>query len=149
MTRHRGKYTTYLNGKCTKTNSFDLFNEFGIENCKIELVENYACSSKEELLKREGFYIANNPCVNRKVSGRTFKEYYEQNKPTCLAQRREYKEKHKEKAREQHQKRFQERKHILLEKYLCGCGMHYTFQHKKRHEKCKHHQEWLMQQEQK
>ena len=135
MTRHRGKYTTYLNGKCTKTNSFDLFTEFGIENCKIELVENYACGSKEELLKREGFYIENNTCVNSKVAGRnlTMKEYYTLNKPACLAQRREYKEKNKEEEREYHKKKYQAKTHIMMEKHLCGCGKYYTFQHKKRH----------------
>ena len=42
-----------------------------MENCKIELVENYACNSKEELNAREGFYIQNNECVNKLVAGRT------------------------------------------------------------------------------
>ena len=150
MTRHRGKYTTYLKGGCTKTTSFELFNEFGIGNCKIELVEIYPSNSKEELRSREGYYIENRPCINKVVAGRkeTSKEYYERNKPACLAQRREYKKLHKEEEKEYHQKRFQERKHILMEKHLCSCGKHYTFGHKKRHEKSQKHQDWLKEQEQ-
>lgn len=150
LARHRNKYTTYSKGGCTKTSSFDLFNEFGVENCKIELVELYPCNSKEELRSREGYYIEHNQCVNRYVAGRneTFQEYYQRNKPACLAQRKEYKILHKEEEKEYHKKKYQERKHILLAKHLCGCGKYYTYEHKKRHEKCKHHQEWLQQQEQ-
>ena len=38
MARHRIKYKCFLNGSIQdKTRSFDLFNEYGIENCKIEL----------------------------------------------------------------------------------------------------------------
>ena len=39
-----------------------IFDKFGFENCKIELVENFPCNSKEELTKREGFYIQSNDC---------------------------------------------------------------------------------------
>ena len=149
MTRHRSKYIIYLKGGCTKTTSFDLFDVFGVDNCKIELVELYPSSSKEELRSREGYYIENRPCINKVVAGRkeTPKEYYERNKPACQAQRREYKKLHKEEEREYGKKRFQEKKHILMEKHLCGCGKHYTFQHKKRHEKSQKHQNWLKQQE--
>ena len=45
-----------------------------MENCKIELVENYPCNSKEELTAREGFYIQSNECVNKLVAGRTQRE---------------------------------------------------------------------------
>ena len=43
--------------------------------CKIELVEAFPCSSKAELLRREGWYQLNNPCVNKYIAGRTDKEY--------------------------------------------------------------------------
>ena len=49
-----------------KTTAIDIyiyiFNEFGIENCKIELIENYPCQSKEELFKREGGHQSNRMC---------------------------------------------------------------------------------------
>ena len=149
MARHRSKYYVYLKGGCTKTTSFDLFDEFGINNCKIELVELYPTNSKEELRQREGHYIENYTCINKYLAGRneTFKEYYQRNKPACQAQRREYKQLHKEEETTYHKKLYQEKKHVLLEKHLCGCGVQYTFQHKKRHETCKKHQEWLKQQE--
>jgi uncharacterized membrane protein YheB (UPF0754 family) len=60
--------------------TFSLFDEFGVENCKIELVELFPCNSKIELEQREGFYIKNNDCVNKTTAGRTQKEYREDNK---------------------------------------------------------------------
>jgi len=33
---------------------YDLFDEFGIENCKIVWEEDFPCGSKNELEKREG-----------------------------------------------------------------------------------------------
>ena len=38
--RHKGVYKTFLDGKCSYKHSIcQLFDEFGVENCKIELVE--------------------------------------------------------------------------------------------------------------
>ena len=63
----------------------------------IMLVENFPCKSKEELLKKEGEYILNNNCVNKTVSGRTPKEYYEANKDKI----KEYYQANKEKIKQQ------------------------------------------------
>jgi hypothetical protein len=50
----------------------------------IELIENYPCSGRDELNKREGHHIRSNNCVNKKIAGRirkeSMKEYYENNK---------------------------------------------------------------------
>ena len=58
MARHRIHYKSDLNGTTKRpTRSIQLFNEYGVENCKIELIENYPCISKAELLRREGEHI--------------------------------------------------------------------------------------------
>jgi hypothetical protein len=43
-------------------------------NYQEEIVEEYPCNSREELEKREGFYINNNECINMKKVGRTKEE---------------------------------------------------------------------------
>jgi hypothetical protein len=48
----------------------------------ILLVENYPCQSEDQARAREGYYIINNPCVNKCVAGRTKKQYYVDNKQT-------------------------------------------------------------------
>jgi hypothetical protein len=42
---------------------------------KMELIENYPSQSVEELHERERFHIESNECVNKKIPGRTKKEY--------------------------------------------------------------------------
>ena len=77
MARHR---STYLYGskkdKGRRINS--LFDDFGVEICKIELVEEYPCNNKMELLRQEGHHIRENECVNKIVSGRSSAEYWQE-----------------------------------------------------------------------
>jgi len=47
-------------------NSEELFKKYGIENCKIELIENFPCNSIEVLYKRECEIIKKINCINRK-----------------------------------------------------------------------------------
>jgi hypothetical protein len=104
MGSHRSNYKLYKEDKYTFTSSYILFDKYGVENCKIELVEDYECKTREELHQQEGFYIRNNPCVNKLVAGRTKKEYkkeYDQdNKEKILEQSKEYYQANKEKIRE-------------------------------------------------
>lgn len=80
---------------------YQIFDKYGIENCKIELVENYPCNSKRELELREGYYIKNNNCVNIKILGKTRKEYYNENKEAINIKKREWEKNNKEKRQQQ------------------------------------------------
>jgi hypothetical protein len=46
----------------------------------IELIENYPCNTKRELLDREGYFIRKIPCVNVQIQGRNKKQWDEDNK---------------------------------------------------------------------
>ena len=68
MSTHKQDARAYLKGTLKgKCYSNELVLRPG---CKIELVEAFPCSSKAELLRREGWYQLNNPCVNKFVAGR-------------------------------------------------------------------------------
>ena len=67
MNNHRGSFKSEK-GKC---NSKILFEKYGVENCKIELVEEYPCDNREQLEKKEGEYIRANKCINKYIAGRT------------------------------------------------------------------------------
>ena len=56
----------------------------------ILLVELYPCNSKDELNRREGEFILNNECINKRVAGNTKKEYYTQNKDIIIKKSKEY-----------------------------------------------------------
>ena len=115
MARHRSIYL-YGSEKDKGRRINSLFNDFGIENCKIELVEEYPCSNKMELLRQEGYHIRENECVNKIVAGRTLEEYNKQNAEKIQAYRKQYNEEHKEE-KKQHYKDNKERYKESNEKF--------------------------------
>lgn len=63
MAKHRNLYKRCKEGKSHLYTHYSIFDEYGIDNCKIELLERFPCGGKEDLLKREGWYIENNDCI--------------------------------------------------------------------------------------
>ena len=81
---HRVFYKRWINGKSRIYIASFKLSQF--DDMYIELVENFPCNSKEELLKREGEVIRATPnCVNINIAGRTDKEYYQDNKEQLKA----------------------------------------------------------------
>lgn len=75
---HKSDYKRWLEGKHNDVTSYEIVK---YDDAYIELFENFPCESKEQLLKREGQIIrANNDAVNKIVAGRTYAEYYADNK---------------------------------------------------------------------
>ena len=68
----------------------------------------YPCDSKDELRKREGYWIRQEDCVNKRIAGRTLQEhlqdyrpkYYKENKDMICEKVRKYKEQNKDKIKE-------------------------------------------------
>ena len=108
MLKHKAQYK--LNTKYYTV--FEIFNKYGFENCKIELVENYACNNNKELNKREGYYIKNNVCINRNIAGRTWQERYNDKK----AHIKQYYLNNKEKIKNRSKEYYQKNKDKILEK---------------------------------
>jgi spore coat polysaccharide biosynthesis predicted glycosyltransferase SpsG len=128
MVEHRSSYNTYneLNKKINT--SFLIFDEYGIENCFIELIESKECNSIEEQRQLEAHYIKSLNCVNKKISGRTKKEHYEDNKDEILIKQKQYYEENKN--------------HVALRqniKTTCVCGSEYRQCTKSRHERTNKH----------
>jgi len=127
MAGHRG--STKLSSGSTTANI--LFEKYGIENCKIELVELYPCQTVEELRKREGEYIRNNDCVNKMMKGSMFdisaynKKQYIKHREQRIQSQKEYYNDNKEifkevyiKNREkriQYQKEYREKRDLTPE----------------------------------
>ena len=91
FTKHRNSYTSYLAGKSGFVSAYALFDEYGVENCKIELVEYYACNNKEELEAREGQIQREVDCINKRVAGRTPEQYREENREVISERKKERK----------------------------------------------------------
>ena len=98
---HKHNYNT----KKTYYTSFILFDKYGIDHCKFEIIEEIKYNNKLELLNKEKYYIDNNKCINKMSPiGRTNnpntlqkykdkkKEYYENNKEILLEKQKKYNE---------------------------------------------------------
>ena len=67
MSGHRSSFCKQKEtGEGYYVSSFAMFDEYGLDERKIELIEDYPCNSQEELLRREGHYIKNTDCANRR-----------------------------------------------------------------------------------
>ena len=100
MGQHRSHYRMYQGGLLPYTTVYAIFDEFGVDNCKVELVENYPCHSREELEKQEGYHIQLNCCVNKITNGRTQKEYKRVNADRIKKLKKEYANKNKHKIKD-------------------------------------------------
>jgi hypothetical protein len=113
FSKHKFSYKSWQNGGYDKVSVFDLFNEFGIENCKIELIEAYPCNNRDELEKKEGELIRANICINKLIVGRSHREYYIEHKNDILAH--------------------------MLQKIQCECGCEVSHCHIARHKRTQKH----------
>lgn len=121
LAKHVSNYKCYTKDN-TKTSYMTSFKILECDDYKIELVENYPCNNKQQLLKKEGEHIKNNECVNIVVAGRTKKEYakidYEKNKDRYILKATKWYEDHKEEKKEydKSEKRKEYRKQYRLKK---------------------------------
>ena len=117
------------------------------DDSKIVLVENFPCNNKDELLRRERYYIENNDCVNIQVPLRTVKEYYDDYQQEIIAQKKEYRAVNKEKIKLSSKKYREENKEAINkhknEKINCECGGKYTNANRTVHQRTDKHQTWV------
>ena len=101
MARHRYMFNQHKSrGKESHRSANRLFEECGVENCKMVWIEDYPCNSKKELEAREGYYQQQLDCINKRIEGRTDKEYREQNAEYERERHKEYYENNKDKRKE-------------------------------------------------
>ena len=102
------------------------------DDVRIELIEEYPCENKMVLERREGEHIRNNNCINKMVSGRTQKEWREDNKDKLQEICKEYYENNKEEILAK-----------MREIITCECGCEITKNHISRHKASKKHIEFI------
>tara|TARA_R110000787_G_scaffold191748_2_gene303243 strand:- start:1384 stop:1965 length:582 start_codon:yes stop_codon:yes gene_type:complete len=95
---HKQSYKRYLLNNSKYLTSFDIIEKGDFD---IELVEDNI--EKEQLLIREGFYIKNNECVNKRIAGRTKQEYYKDNEEKMKAYKSQWTKDNRERINENYQ----------------------------------------------
>lgn len=89
------------------------------EDYKIELLEEYACNNKQQLLAKEREYIKNNECVNKEIPLRTKKEWEQDNNEIIKIKKQIYdnNEERKKKVKEKNENKKEERKNYMKKYY--------------------------------
>jgi hypothetical protein len=160
LANHVNNYKAYLNGDKKYMSSYKIIEN---NNYDILLIEAYPCNTRDELHKREGYYIKNTPnCVNKFIAGRTdaqyrqdnkekivkqMKQHYDDNKQKISEVHKKYYENNKEKISEVHKQYYEKNREKLLEKknqtIKCTCGMFFTISNKSKHEKSQKHKSFI------
>jgi len=111
---HRMYYKKYLEGDYHYITSSKLFENDS--NVSIILIEEYPCSNKMELERRERYYIESIKCVNKFIPTRTMNEWFKDNKDSVIEYKKGYYENNKDEILERSKNRYEMNKEKILEK---------------------------------
>jgi hypothetical protein len=147
LSYHKSAYRSKCQGECRV---FSIFDKYGLNNCKIELIENFPCESREELLCRESHFFKtlkcvnkNNPFVTIEQSKERVKKWYLEHIEHRKIYMEEYTHKNYDVLREKNleYKKLNKEKlaHQQLETHMCLCGKTYTQCNRKRHFRTRFH----------
>jgi hypothetical protein len=123
----------------------------------IELYEEFPCNNKQLLEKKEGEVIREIGTINNRIEGRTYKEWYEDNREKIFEYNKEYQkynreiiaeqqkkyyQVNREKINEKHKEYYENNSDKILEKYkekikcdICDCDI--SIQYLKKHQRTK------------
>ena len=113
---HRVSYKSWLKDNLRHYyTSFEIIKE---DDHYIELLEEYPCKSKAELNRREGEMMRQNACINKKIGGRTMKEYYHDKHEQILEEKKQYAKDNKDIIAQRRRKYYQDRKNKISVKSI-------------------------------
>jgi hypothetical protein len=153
LAKHKCAYKRYLRG--VKNDCFTAHKIIENGNYSIILLEEVnECQTKDQLIARERHYIESLDCVNKKIEGRTPKEYYEDNKEKLNKINKEYYENNKERLNkikkeyaEKNKETIQEYKKMYYEKnkekVICECGGCFEKCNLNRHQQTEKHKRYF------
>ena len=150
LSKHKTGYRQWKKGAPHESHvtSFDIFDKYGIGNCKIVLIENYPCTTVEELRRREGYYIKHIKCVNKLIAGNTKQNYRDTHSVQIKQQMKQYYQTHAEQKRQYNQTHAEQIKQRSSELIECECGSTHQRSTKAQHMRTNKHIDFLETQKQ-
>eukprot|EP01050_Picozoa_sp_SAG11_P031786 SAG11_NODE_10028_length_861_cov_30.934383_2_plen_208_part_00 len=112
---HKCNYQRYIQKK--STSYYTSFKILENNDYDIILLESVICDNKDELHKRERYYIETFDCVNKCIPGRTKQERYQIDKDNVLKHQKEYYKNNKERIQES-KKIYQQNNKENIKKYM-------------------------------
>ena len=130
ITEHEYAYKSWLDGKGHYRSSYEIIK---CDNYIVDLLENFPCSTKQELHSKEQEWLEKTTnCINKHkaCTGKTMQEYNKEYKKS---------EKYKDYKKEYDKQR-------MATKIICQCGAKTDLHNKFQHEKTIQHQTYMNQQ---
>lgn len=115
---HKRHYNYYLKEKHHYITSFELIK---YDDCDIVLIEECPCENKDQLHKRERYFIESLDCVNKFIPARTQKEYCEVNRAIILDKKKRYYEANKDKMKDKMKEYYEDNKDIVKDRIKKYC----------------------------
>jgi len=155
LATHRTHCKQYKEGKQRNCSSFEILEN---NDYVIVLVELFSCSSKDELLARERYWIENNECINKnrpivsieekkQYQQQYYQEHFIEHKDKRTKYKQQYNQEHKEENQQYSQQYYQNNKKEINQQRLqiitCECGRSVCIGHLTRHKKSKIHNELI------
>ena len=129
---HDRKLTLFIRNKYPWQQSFKIIMN---NNYTIEKVEDYPCTSKRELTKREDYYIVNYNCINYR---RAYNTPEEKKAKKAIANYNRYK-KNRDEKNEQYKKRLKAKNEKSSQIIECNnCGKVFRYDNLSKHRKTKY-----------
>jgi hypothetical protein len=106
MAIHRLHYKNMLNNNPNNINGgrltiYEIFNKYGVETCKIELIEEFESNNISEIRNKEAHYIKTlKGCINKNIPGRDAKQYRIDNADKIKQRAKEYYSRKKQEKKE-------------------------------------------------
>jgi hypothetical protein len=140
LSKKRNDYDSWKNGTHNNNTCYQIFDKYGINKCKIILLENIQCESKDQLYKRVVHYIETLKCVNKSKpgTGKTPEERLKIKQQQIIEENKRIKDLN-DKLNEKKKKKQEYRKQTLT----CECGCEITRSSKFHHLKSKKHIEFI------
>lgn len=158
---HKYRYNNFKDGD-RKITCYELFDKYGIENCKIILIKEYEVADKTHLEAYEQLWINKLRAINKQnpfcIKKLWAKQYKEKNGEIMKQKSREYHQKHKEERNKKHKEYVQKNKEKISqqkkeyhqkhreeilqknkEKITCECGVEIVKMALSRHKRTKNH----------
>lgn len=145
---HKTHYEQWKRGDIKKTScSYDLFEQYGLENCKIMLIKKYEVSDRKHLLAYEQLWINKLNPINKRsiinIPRFTQKFKYKQEIQKNPNYNKDHYERYLKNNPEQRKKKYEKNKEKMLEKRKerieCECGLKIQRGDIAKHKKTKNH----------
>jgi len=152
--QHKNDYKQWKDGLRWGCASFDVFDKYGIDNCRMLLIKEYKVEDRKHLQMYEQLWINKLKSINKlsafviepvlkKMIAERDKKNYKENKERILEQKKKYYEENKEQLLEKNKKYRKENKEKITEQYK-----KYRKEHKKERKEynkkyCEEHKEEL------